>query len=123
MSALSIQQMADRVAALMQDRLGARGPGLQAALDQRGGRLPRKVRQAATDLAKAAAMAQNPRLLLQIDHESLARNYDLCLRHLGGLKPHRRWLAGTMAIAASVAVSLLLVALLVIGVMRWRGLI
>lgn len=123
MSALSIQQMADRVAALMRDRLGARGAGLQATLASRGQRLPRKVRQAASDLAQAAVMAQNPKLLLQIDHGSLAQNYDICLRHLGSLGPHRRWLDGTVAVAASVAVSLLLVALLVIGLMRWRGLI
>ena len=123
MSAISIQQMADRVAALMEDRLRARGTGLEAKLRARGGALPRKVRAAADELAKAAAMAQNPKLLLQIDHDALARNYDLCVRHLGGLKPRAGWMDGTLAIAASIAMSLLLVALLVIALLRWRGLI
>ena len=122
MSAISIQQMADRVAALMEERLQARGTGLEAKLKSRGSALPRKVRQAADELAKAAAMAQNPKLLLQIDHETLARNYDTCLHHLSGLKP-RTLLQGTVSIVASVVMSVLLVAVLVIGLLRWRGLI
>lgn len=123
MGALSIQQMADRVAALMRERLGARGTTLAATLKSRGRQLPRKVRQAAEDLARTAAMAQNPRLLLQIDHHGLAQDYDICLRHLGALPPYRRWAQGTVAIAASVALSLLLVVLLILGLMVWRGLL
>ena len=72
MSAISIQQMADRIASLMQDRLGARGTGLEAKLASRGRALPRKVRHAAKAVAETAAMAQNPKLLLQIDHAALA---------------------------------------------------
>lgn len=123
MSALSIQQMADRVAGLMQDRLGVRGTGLGAKLRTGGRRLPRKVRLAAEELARSAELAQNPKLLLQIDHDQLAENYDLCLRHLGGLKPRAAWLDGTVAVAASIAMSVLLVVVLVIALMRWRGLI
>ena len=123
MSAISIQQMADRVAQLMEDRLGARGAGLEAKLKARGRLLPRKVRTAASDLAKAAAMAQNPKLLLQMDHATLARDYDTCLRHLGALKSRTGWLDGTLAVASSIAVSILLVVLLVIALLRWRGLI
>lgn len=123
MSAISIQQMADRIAALMEERLGARGPGLAATLKSRGSALPRKVRHAADELAKSAAMAQNPKLLLQVDHDALARNYDLCLRHLMGLKPQSRLLNGTLSIAASITLSLLVVAVLVVALVRWRGLI
>lgn len=123
MSAISIQQMAERVAQLMEHRLGARGDGLQAKLKSRGRSLPRKVRHAADALAQAADFAQNPKLLLQIDHAELARNYDTCLRHLGGLKPRAGWLDGILALAVSVATTLFVVALLVLGLMRWRGLI
>ncbi len=123
MSAISIQQMADRIAGLMQDRLGARGGGLEAKLASRGRALPRKVRQAAEAVAKAAAMAQNPKLLLQIDHAALAQDYDLCLRHLTALTPRSGLWSGAVAIAAQVAVSVLLVVMLVIALLRWRGLI
>ncbi len=123
MSAISVQQMADRIAALMEQKLGAKGAGLAAKLNARGRALPRKVRSAADEVAKAAVQAQNPKLLIQIDHEKLARNYDLAVRHIGAMKPRSSWLDGTIAIAASIAISLLLVALLVIGLLRWRGLI
>ena len=123
MSAISIQQMADRVAALMEERLAARGTGLEAKLKSRGGALPRKVRHAADELAQTAALAQNPKLLLQIEHDALARNYDLCVRHLSAVKRHSGLMDGTIAIAASIAVSLLVVAVVVIALMRWRGLV
>ena len=123
MSAISIQQMADRVAALMEDRLGARGTGLEAKLKARGSALPRKVRLAADELTKTAAMAQNPKLLLQIDHEALARNYDICTRHLTALKPRSGLLQGTLSIAASIAMSLLVVVVVIAALLRWRGLI
>jgi hypothetical protein len=123
MSAISIQQMADRIAALMETKLRARGTGLSAKLRARGSALPRKVYTAATALATAAEMAQSPKLLLQIDHEALARNYDICTRHLSGMKPRSGWMDNTLAVAASIAMSLLLVALLVVVLMRWRGLL
>jgi hypothetical protein len=123
MSAISIQQMADRIASLMQDRLGARGTGLEAKLASCGRVLPRKVRHAAKAVAEAAAMAQNPKLLLQIDHATLAQNYDICLRHLMALKPYSGFWSGTLAVATSIAVSLLVLALLLIALLRWRGLI
>lgn len=122
MGAISIQQMADRVAALMENRLGASGSGLDAKLRSRGTALPRKVRQAADELAKAATMAQNPKLLLQVDQEALAKNYDIAVRHLSALRARSGWMQGTLAIVASIAMSLFLVALLVIGLLRWRGL-
>ena len=123
MSAISIQQMADRVAALMRDKLGARGTGLEAALKSRGGALPRKVRRAADDLAAAATMAQNPKLLLQVDHGALAQNYDLCQRHLSGMKARAGWRSGLVTVAASIALSVLMVTVLVIVLLRWRGLV
>ncbi len=123
MSAISIQQMADRIAALMEQRLGAKGHDLEAKLKSRGSSLPRKVRLAADGVAKAATMAQNPKLLLQVDHEALARNYDIALRHLNAMKARSRWMDTTLAVATSIAMSLVLAALLVIGLLRWRGLI
>ena len=122
MSAISIQQMADRIAALMEEKLGARGAGLAAKLRSRGGRLPRKVRVAAHKVAEVAEMAQNPKLLLQVDHAALARDYDLCTHHLTRMKSRSGWLDSTIAVAASIAMSVLLVVLLVIALMRWRGL-
>lgn len=121
MGAVTIQQMADRVAALMEERLRVKGRGLSEQLMRGGRRLPRRVRAAAETLATAAQMAQNPRLLLQVDEGRVAEAYDLCLKHLGAVNLHGRRIALLMGLARSIAISLLAVAALVIGVLMWRG--
>lgn len=123
MSAITIQQMAARVAELMEARLGTRGSGLEAKVRRAGRRLPSKVRSAASDLAMAAAMAQNPKLLLQIDHDALARAYDLCVTHLNSVNPRARFMNGVVSVAASIAFSLLAVALILLAFLHWRGFI
>lgn len=123
MSAASIRQMSDRIAALMEQRLGVRGDGLAEKLARGGGKLPREVREAAEHLAESAEAAQNPALFLRLDHGRIARDYDLCLRHL---KRARRWEhRGELAIAllGRLAVIVLAVSALVVGLAWWRGLI
>lgn len=110
MSAVTIQQMADRVAGMMEERLRIRGADLQAKLRKGGRRLPRKVRHAAESLAQAAERAQNPKLLVQIDMARVAADYDVCVTHLG--KAARAGGVGALMlnVAATVALGLLLVA-------------
>jgi hypothetical protein len=122
MSAVSIHQMADRVAALLEQRLGIRGTGLAAKLPKARRRLPRKVFNAAEGLAQAAEWAQSPKLLMQINHDAVANAYDTCLKHLNTLKPRSR-LESLLGFAASVAVAVLAAVLLALAVLRWRGFI
>lgn len=123
MSAVTIQQMADRVAGLMEQRLSIRGTGLEAKLRKGGRLLPRKVRTAAAGLAQAATMAQSAKLLMQIDDEVVAQNYDICVRHLGGVDVSDRRRGAAVGVASSIAFSLLVVAGLVLAVLVWRGLL
>jgi len=121
MTGVPIQQMADRVAGLMEERLRVRGQGLSEKLRKGGRLLPRKVRAAAEVLAQGAAMAQNPKLLLQVDQAAVAAAYDTCVRHLGGVNGADRRTGLVVGVAASIAMSVLVVALLVIAVLIWRG--
>jgi hypothetical protein len=123
MGAATIQQMADRVAALLDERLGLHGGGLADRL-RRGGRLlPRPVRAAAARLAEAAEMARNPRLLMQVDEARVAQDYDLCVRHLGAVDVAGRRRGVLLGIATSILTSLLVVALAALGFAYWRGLL
>ncbi|WP_151718591.1 hypothetical protein [Gemmobacter serpentinus] len=121
MGAITIQQMADRVAGLMEDRLRARGDGLTAKLRSAGRRLPRRVRKAAEELAEAAHLSQNPKLLLQIDEGRVAEAYDICVRHLApmGAGARRKGLLGS--VMAQVAFGLIVVAVLAYVLVRARG--
>jgi hypothetical protein len=121
MGAVTIQQMADRVAGLLEQRLGVRGNGLAEKLKKGGRRLPRKVRGAADYLAEAAHMSQNPKLLLQVDENRVAEAYDICLKHLGGIDRGAARSGLWSGIWSSILLSLLAVALLVAGVLVWRG--
>ena len=122
MSAVTIQQMADRVADLMEQKLRLRGNGLAEKTRKAGRLLPKKVRLAAQSLAEASAMAQVPKLYLQMDAEKIAADYDICLRHLGAVQAGTRGKTLMVTMASGVAFSLLAVAVLVLVVVWWRGL-
>ena len=123
MSAVTIQQMADRVAGLMEEKLRVGGKGLAVKVRRAGRRLPKQVRIAAAALIQATQMAQSARLMHQIDDELVAEAYDICVRHLGGVDIADRRKGLIVGIAASIAFSLLVVSGLVLAVVWWRGLI
>lgn len=123
MSAVTIQQMADRVAGLMEQKLRVGGKGLAVKVRKAGRRLPKNVRVAAEALVQATEMSKSARLMHQVDDEVVAEAYDICLRHLGGFDVAQRRKGVVVGIAASIALSLLAVAVLVLAVVWWRGLI
>lgn len=122
MSAVTIQQMADRVAVLMEQRLRIRGKGLADKIRRAGRSLPKRVRVAAEQLATAQAMAQSPKLIMQIDEAQVAQSYDICLRHLGGINANAGMRATILNRLASIAFILLVVATLIVVVVYLRGL-
>jgi len=123
MGAVTTQQMADRVAALLEQKLRVRGPTLADRVRRAGRRLPRRVRLAAAVLVQAGEMAGNPRLMHQIDPAVVAEAYDICVRHLGGVDLADRRRGVMVGIAGSIAFSLLAVAGLLAGVIWWRALL
>jgi hypothetical protein len=123
MSAVTIQQMADRVAALLEQKLHVRGRTLGDKIRKAGGRLPRAIRAEARFLDVAAAQAQNPKLLMQIDDGRVAQAYDACVRFLGAVDRAERRRAMLLGMASSIAFSIFAVGVLVLAVLYWRGLI
>ena len=121
MGAASIQQMADRVAGLMEERLQLSGAGLAAKLAKGGRVLPKKIREAGERLARAAMMAQNPKLLIQVDEEQVAEDYDLCLRHLLAASVWDRRKGRLLGATVSLLGILAVVGALMAVVLYWRG--
>ena len=85
--------------------------------------LPRRVRTAAQVLQTGAVMAQNPKLWAQVDQQSVAQAYDTCVRHLNGVDGGDRRIGAVVGVAASVAFSVLVVGVLLLVVLHWRGFI
>jgi hypothetical protein len=118
MSAITIQQMADRVSGLLEDRLQASGGDLAAKLRGVRRQLPRKVYEAAARLAQATVVARNPKLLMRIDDGAVAEDFDICVRHLVAIAPGTGFLRGIVRVAVSVALGLLVLGL---AFWLWRG--
>jgi hypothetical protein len=123
MSLVTVTQMADRVEALLEERLGLKGGTLEDKLRRAGRRLPGPVRDAGAGLAAAVAMMQSPKLMHQVDDETVAIAYDICVRHLTKVNPGAARKGMILNIAASIAFSLLVVAVLLVGFLYWRGFI
>ena len=121
MSAVTIHQMADRVAQLLEERLGLGGRDLSAKLKRAGRMLPKKVRDSGKVLAAAAHKAQNPKLLGQIDMGDVTEAYDVCVKHLIAIDPvgRRRDLFAGMVGSVGLGGPAMAVALL--GFLAWRG--
>ena len=118
---ISVQQMADRVAELMESRLGVNGTGLAEKL-RRGQRfLPAKVVTAAQLLVQNEELSRNPRLMTQVDPAQTALAYDVCVRHLKPLGRGARQKAILWSLAGAVASIVLVVAVMAGAVLLWRG--
>ena len=121
MSLVTVQQMANRVEALLEERLRLKGGTLADKLRRAGRRLPRKVRDAGAALATAVTMMQSPKLRPQVNDETVALAYDICVRHLTTINPAAARQGLILNMAASIAFSLLVVAVLLVAVLYWRG--
>jgi hypothetical protein len=121
MSSVAIQQMADRVAQLMEDRLGIGGRDLAGRLRKAGRMLPKRVREAAQLLADAAAKAKNPKLLGQIDMGAVSDAYDTCLKHLTAIDPGDRKRSVLSGMVGFVGGGIFLLAIGIVALLAWRG--
>lgn len=121
MNGVTTGQMAERIAELMEARLGVRGATLADKL-RRGGRLlPRRVRREADYMARCADQARSPRLQMQLDHERIADAYDACVRYLKPLGAGARRRAVLLDMLTGIVAAITVTATLVIALLVWRG--
>lgn len=114
MSAASVRQMTDRIAALAEKRMGLRRSGdTPRDLRRAAGYLPRKVGAAMETLATAHEQAADPVSYALIDQERLAAAYDLSMSHIDSMDPgfrrrqYLRELSGSLWVNLSLLVLLL----------------
>ena len=119
MSAASVRQMAERVAALTETRMGLRRKGTPAEQLRRAARdLPIRVRPDFNLLADAHELAQDPASYLRIDHAAVAEAYDRALKQLGTMDPGWKRRLYLQAVSSNLWVNLSLLAVL-LAVAAW----
>ena len=114
---------AARASALLRDRLGLRGSDLGRQLRKAGRRLPRRIRRDGETIVEADRFAAHPKMSRRIDREAVARADDRLTRHLEAIDPREARRTRLINLAALIAAQILLIAIAVLAVLSWRGLL
>lgn len=106
---------------LMQQKLDVRGRDLRQSLRRAGRRLPRRVRKSGAALMRAEMLAHNPKTARQIDEAQVAQDYDVMRSYLLDLDVADMRRARFLSLTGAVVANLILVAVLFVVWLWWRG--
>lgn len=109
--------------ALLRQKLGVRAGDFPAAVQRAGRRLPGPARRAASTLAKAMPMADHPKLRQTLDARSLEDAAVQLREYLEAIDLADRRKGAFLSLLGSIAFNLIAVAVLVVTLLVWRGLI
>ncbi|MEP3347830.1 MAG: hypothetical protein ABJN34_02360 [Litoreibacter sp.] len=123
MEKVVVEQLIERVSALLREKLGIRGVSLEARVRRAGRSLPRHVRHAAKELVNAESMSHDPLMLRRLDGMRISAAYDICVKHLDGIDEKANKSKAVFGFAATFIVQIFVIAGIAIAVMKWRGLI
>lgn len=115
------QQRADRVAELIEEKLGIRGKSLERKLRRAGRILPRSFHRDGTTMVDALRLQASPRLSRMIDDSEVQRAFSACEKYLSAIDPWDRRKGKLVGFFAGNAVNLIAVSAAVMAVLIWRG--
>ncbi|WP_071672831.1 hypothetical protein [Nioella nitratireducens] len=116
-----LQGTADRLAALMRDKLDVRADSLDRALHQAGRRLPRARRADGALILAALERAQHPRLARVTDGTGAAQAARRIEAWLKQSDPQTRRARARAGLLGEIAFRIFAVLVLLIVVLVWRG--
>ena len=117
----TVTMRSDRLADLIEKRLGVRGRGLEAKLRKAGRLLPRWLRHEASRLVEAERLMAHPKLRMQTDPTTLDRAYRQCEKWLKAVDPAERRKGRVLAFLGVNAANLLIVSAAFIAYLVWAG--
>lgn len=123
MSGHLVQQLADRVSAQIEARLGVGGRDLSHKLRRAGRLLPGHVRKDVRRILDALSMSQNPRLARQIDLPRIEAAERRILAHLKTIDPADRRKGAVLGLLGGLSFNLIAAFVLLIAILVWRGLV
>ena len=108
---------------LLHDRAGVRGRDFAIKLRRPRRLLPRYARRAGQRIVSARAMMAHPRLARLVDQAAVQQDTKMLRDVLHDIDPQERRKDLLLSVLGSLVMNLLLLAILVCGVLWWRGLI
>lgn len=109
------------VADMMKERLGIRGKDLATKLRYTGRMMPKRIKQDARFLAEATRLATNPKLSRMINLDQVEAAHQTCMEFLETVDVADRRKGVVLGILGSLAMVFLVVTVLVLTVLVWRG--
>jgi predicted oxidoreductase len=106
---------------LMQQKLDVRGQDLRQALKRAGRRLPKSVRKRGAALMRAEILAHNPKTARQVDAEAVEHDYEYVRAYLAAIDVDELRKSRILSVTAAVAANLIVVAVLFVVWLWWRG--
>ena len=106
---------------LMQQKLDVRGRDLRQSLRRAGRRLPKSVRKRGVALTQAEILAHNPKTARQVDADAVERDYEVVRAHLIAIDVNEVRKTRILSVAGAVVANLIVVAVLFIVWLWWRG--
>ena len=108
---------------LLHDRAGVRGRDFAIKLRRTRRCLPRYARRAGQRIVSVRAMMAHPRLARLVDQAAVQQDTKTLRDVLHDIDPQERRKDLLLSVLGSLVMNLLLLAILVCGVLWWRGLI
>lgn len=118
---MDVFENADRLAQLIEEKLGVRGAGLEAKLTRAGRNLPKHIRADALMLVNAMTYEGHPKLSRQLDYDRLDRAFANAEHYLVNVDTGARQRGLALDWLAKTAFNLILLAVLLMALLRWRG--
>ncbi|WP_306131119.1 hypothetical protein [Roseivivax marinus] len=111
-----------RIESLLRDRLGLKHGSLGRRAARAGRRLPRAIRADLCRIGEAVQLSGHPRLRHAAEGGEITAACERVEQHLTGIDVRDRRIGAALGLAAVIGFNLLVVAVLFIAVLRWRGL-
>ncbi|VAV98058.1 hypothetical protein MNBD_ALPHA07-1976 [hydrothermal vent metagenome] len=120
------EQFNQRVAELEQmlrDKLGLRGKTLAGRLQKAGRRLPKRVHKAGRVITGAQAVVGNPKLARLQDQSAIDAAFTEMSAYLKPLNRRDQRKGFALGLAGDLAIRLILLAIALLAILRWQGMI
>ena len=117
----TLQQMVEDIREGLEDKLRVRGKSLDAQLRKAGRRLPKRVRNDATYLARGLTLVENPKLAKMFDQAKAVKAHRNVMAHLETVDLGAQRRDAALSLLGSIAFALLFTGIMVLFVLWQRG--